>query len=64
MVGIKLSDSRISEGENHLLQLKKLIDESADIKIKPSLLMIIMGIDMAYVTENGVLVIPICCLKD
>ena len=64
MVGIKLSGSRISEGENHLLQLKKLIDESADIKIKPSLLMIITGIDMAYVKENGVLVIPIGCLKD
>ena len=64
MVEIKLSGSRISEGENHLLQLKKLIDESADIKIKPSLLMIITGIDMAYVKENGVLVIPIGCLKD
>jgi len=45
LVGIKLSGSRISEGENHLLQLKKLIDESAEIKIKPSLLMIITGID-------------------
>lgn len=64
LVEIKLSGSRISEGENHLLQLKKLIDESADIKIKPSLLMIITGTGMAYVTENGVLVIPIGCLKD
>lgn len=64
MVEIKFSGSRISEGENHLLQLKKLIDESADIKIKPSLLMIITGTGMAYVTENGVLVIPIGCLKD
>lgn len=64
MVEIKFSGSRINEGENHLLQLKKLIDESADIKIKPSLLMIITGTDMAYVTENGVLVIPIGCLKD
>ena len=63
-MGIKLSGSRISEGENHLLQLKKLIDESADIKIKPSLLMIITGIDMAYVTEKGVLVIKKCSLKD
>ena len=34
------------------------------MKIKPSLLMIITGIDMAYVKENGVLVIPIGCLKD
>lgn len=64
LVEIKLSGSRISEGENHLLQLKKLIDESDDIKVKPSLLMIITGTDMAYVTENDVLVVPIGCLKD
>lgn len=64
LVEIKLSGSRISEVENHLLQLKKLIDESDDIKVKPSLLMIITGTDMAYVTENDVLVVPVGCLKD
>lgn len=64
LVEIKLSGSRISEGESHLLQLKKLIDESDDIKVKPSLLMIITGTDMAYVTKNDVLVVPIGCLKD
>lgn len=64
LVEIKLSGSRIKEGESHLLELKKLIDESDDIKIKPDLLMIITGTDMAYVTENDILVVPIGCLKD
>lgn len=64
LVEIKLSCSRIKEGESHLLELKKLIDESDDIKIKPNLLMIITGTDMAYVTENDILVVPIGCLKD
>ena len=64
LVEIKLSGSRIKEGESHLLELKKLIDESDDIKIKPNLLMIITGTDMAYVTENDILVVPIGCLKD
>ena len=64
LVEIKLSCSRIKEGESHLLELKKLIDESDDIKIKPNLLMIITGTDMAYVTENDILVVPIGCLKN
>ena len=64
LVEIKLSGSRIKEGASHLLELKKLIDESDDIKIKPNLLMIITGTDMAYVTENDILVVPIGCLKD
>lgn len=64
LVEIKLSGSRIKEGESHLLELKKLIDESDDIKIKPNLLMIITGTDMAYVTENDILVVPIGCLKN
>lgn len=34
------------------------------MKIKPKLLMVITGTDMAYVTPNGVLVVPIGTLKD
>ncbi len=63
LVEIKLSGSRVAEAEKHLLQLNKLINDS-DIKIKPSLLMIITGTEMAYTTESGVLVVPIGCLKD
>lgn len=64
LVEIKLSGTHIKEAEEHLLQLKSLIDESKDVKVKPSMLMIITGTEMAYTTENGVLVVPIGCLKD
>ena len=55
---------KLKEAEEHLLELNRLINESEDIKIKPSLLMIITGTDMAYVTPTNVLVVPIGCLKD
>lgn len=64
LIEIKLSGSKVKEAEQHLLQLKKLIDESNNLKIKPKALMIITGTDMAYTTENGVYVVPIGCLKD
>lgn len=64
LVEIKLSGSKVKEAEQHLLQLKKLIDESKEVKVKPKLLMIITGTEMAYTTENDVLVVPIGCLKD
>lgn len=64
LVEIKLSGSKVKEAEQHLLQLKEIINESDDIKIKPNLLMIITGTELAYTTENGVLVVPIGCLKD
>lgn len=64
LVEVKLSTNKIKEAEEHLLTLKNLIMEN-DPKIgKPSFLMIITGTDMAYTTENDVLVVPIGCLKD
>lgn len=54
----------IKEGEKHLLELKKLIDANERMR-KPEFLMIITGFtDIAYTTENGVMVVPIGCLKD
>lgn len=64
LVEVKLSGNRIDEAEKHLLELNKLINESSEMKIKPKLLMVITGTDMAYVTPNGVLVVPIGTLKD
>lgn len=61
---VKLGGSKLKEAEEHLLELNRLINESKDIKVKPSLLMVITGTDMAYVTTTGVLVVPIGCLKD
>lgn len=62
LVEIKLSGAHIKEGEEHLLKLKKIIKE-ANLK-EPEFLMIITGTDMAYTTENDVLIVPIGCLKD
>lgn len=47
-----------------LIELNKLINDSKDIKVKPSLLMIITGTDIAYTLESGVKVVPIGCLKN
>lgn len=64
LVEIKLGGTGIKNAEKHLLELKKLIDESESKLESPEFLMIITGTDMAYTTENGVLVVPIGCLKD
>lgn len=64
LIETKLSGSKIKEAEEHLLNLKKLIEESEVIKQKSEFLMVITGTDMAYTTENGVLVVPIGCLRN
>ena len=64
LVETKLGGTKIKEAEEHLINLKKLIKESGEKIPEPGFLMIITGTDMAYTTENGVLVVPIGCLKD
>lgn len=64
LVETKLGGSKIKEAEEHLLKLNELIS-NADPKIgKPEFMMIITGTEMAYTTENGILVVPIGCLKN
>ena len=64
LVETKLGGTRVDEAEKHLLELKTLIEDK-DPKIgKPEFLMVITGTDMAYTTSNGVLVVPIGCLKN
>lgn len=64
LIETKLGGTRINEAEKHLLELKKLI-ETNNAKIgKPEFLMVITGTDMAYTTSNGILVVPIGCLKN
>jgi predicted AAA+ superfamily ATPase len=58
----KLGGARIKEAEEHLITLKKLIVQNEPNLGVPEFLMIITGTDMAYTTENGVLVVPIGCL--
>ena len=57
------SEKSIDEAEKHLLELEKLIKENERLR-KPEFLMIITNTKMAYTTKNGVLVVPIGCLKD
>jgi len=64
LVETKLGGTKIKEAEEHLINLKKLIKESGEKIPEPEFLMIITGTDMAYTTENGILVVPIGCLKD
>lgn len=64
LVEVKLSGARIKEAEDHLLKLKKLINESNSGLELPAFLMIITGTELSYTTENGVYVVPIGCLKD
>ena len=64
LVEIKLGGTKLKEAEEHLLTLKKLIIENEPKIGKPEFLMIITGTDMAYTTENGVMVVPIGCLRN
>ena len=64
LVEIKLGGNKIKEAEEHLITLKNLILENQPKLGEPAFLMVITGTDMAYTTENDVLVVPIGCLKD
>lgn len=64
LIETKLGGTRIKEAEEHLITLKNLILEKSPRIGSPEFLMVITGTDMAYTTENGVLVVPIGCLKN
>lgn len=69
LIEIKLGDKYIDEGASHLLEIKRLIEkhnfEEPNSKIRvPDVLMVITGSKYAYRRDDGVLVVPIGCLKD
>lgn len=64
LVETKLGGTMIKEAEKHLLELKEIIKNNEPKIGTPAFLMIITGTDMAYTTENGVMVVPVGCLKD
>lgn len=57
------SEKSIEEAEKHLLELKNLIEKNDRLR-KPEFLMVITNTKMAYTTQNGILVVPIGCLKN
>lgn len=61
-VEVKLGNRQIEEAAEHLLQLSRKVD---DEKMgKPSFLMVLTGGEYAYQRKDGVVVVPIGCLKD
>lgn len=60
-IEVKLGQNRIDEGAENLLKLEKKID--TDKMSKPTFLAVITGTKYAYKREDGVLVIPIGCLR-
>jgi len=60
-VEVKLGHNRIDEGAKNLLKISSLIDDKK--MNKPSFLMVITGTQYAYKRKDGVLVVPISCLK-
>lgn len=69
LIECKLGSREIDEGSEHLLELKRLIQEHNKTEKQiplhePDLLIILTGGSMAYTRTDGVKVIPLACLKD
>ena len=60
-IEVKLGARQVDEAAKNLLALKERIDTSK--MYGPSFLMIITGAEYAYQRKNGVLVVPLGCLK-
>jgi len=61
-IEVKLGNKQIEQAAENLLKLKEKIDD--DKMCKPSFLMIITGGQYAFRRKDGVLVVPIGCLKN
>lgn len=69
LIECKLGSREIEEGAQHLLEIKRLIQEhnktEKQVPLRePNLLIILTGGNMAYTRTDGVKVIPLACLKD
>ena len=61
-VEIKMGAKEIEEAAAHLVELKNKVN--TDKMREPSFLMILTSTELAYKRDDGVLVLPIGCLKD
>lgn len=69
LIECKLGSREIEEGANHLLEIKRLIQQynktEKQVPLRePDLLIVLTGGNMAYTRPDGVKVIPIGCIKD
>jgi len=61
-IEIKMGQRQVEEAANNLLKLKQKVDTV--VMQPPSFLMVLTGNGYAMKLDNGVLVVPIACLKD
>lgn len=61
-VEIKMGQRQVEEAANNLLKLKQKVD--TEVMNPPDFLMVLTGNGYAMKLENGVIVVPITCLKD
>jgi hypothetical protein len=61
-IEVKLGQKQIEEAAANLLKLKEKID--TDKMREPSFLLIVTGGQYAFRRNDGVLVVPVGCLKD
>lgn len=69
LIEFKLGESEIDDGAKHLCEIERLVKEynekEKQCKLRlPDLKIVITGTKYGYKREDGVLVIPIGCLKD
>ena len=69
LIEIKLGTKEIDDGAKHLLEIEELIKEKNKTETQcplalPTLKMVITGTQYGYKREDGVLVVPIGCLKN
>lgn len=69
LIEFKLGSADIKEGAKHLIELEKLIkrhnEKEKQIKLRlPDLKIVVTGTQYVYKRSDGVLVVPIGCLKD
>lgn len=69
LIEIKLGAKEIDDGAKHLLEIERLIKEKNETEKQcpiplPTLKMVVTGTQYGYKREDGVLVVPIGCLKD
>jgi len=62
LIQTKLGTKKIKEATEKLIELRDKI--RLNDKKEPKFLMVVTGSDLAYTTKEGVLIVPIGCLKD
>ena len=62
LIQTKLGTRKIKEASEKLIRLRDKI--RAKNKKEPKFLMVVTGSDIAYTTKEGVLIVPVGCLKD